>query len=83
MPVVAIIDGVKIAFYASEHPPAHFHALIAEHRAVIDIASAKIVAGSLPVAKRTRVLEWAAARRQVLLQRFAAALAHEKLEPVE
>jgi len=37
MPVVAIVDGVKIAFYANEHPPAHFHATIAEHRAVIDI----------------------------------------------
>ena len=36
MPVVAIVDGVKIVFYANEHPPAHFHATIAEHRAVID-----------------------------------------------
>jgi len=35
-------------FCANEHPPAHFHAVIAEHRAVIDIVNAKITAGSLP-----------------------------------
>jgi len=29
MPVVALVDGVKIAFYANEHPPPHFHAMIA------------------------------------------------------
>jgi hypothetical protein len=27
MPVVAIVDGVKIEFYPDEHPPPHFHAL--------------------------------------------------------
>ena len=83
MPVVAVVDGVKIAFYANEHPPAHFHALIAEHRALIDIAAAVVLEGSLPASKRGRVLEWTAARRQILLARFAAAIAHEKLEPVE
>ncbi len=83
MPIVAVVEGVKIAFYANEHPPAHFHALIAEHRAVIDIATATIVEGSLPVAKRGKILEWAAERRQALLARFAAAVAHEKVEPVE
>ena len=30
MPVVAIIDGVKIEFYPDEHPPPHFHARYAE-----------------------------------------------------
>ena len=40
MPIVAVVDGVKIAFYANERPPAHFHVMIAEHRAVFDIAAA-------------------------------------------
>jgi len=83
VPIVAIIDGVKIAFYANEHPPAHFHAIIAEHRAVVDISSATVLEGSLPAAKRGRVLGWTAARREILLARFAAAIAHEKVEPVE
>lgn len=83
MPVVAVVDGVKIVFYANEHPPAHFHAVIAEHRAVIDIVGLKIAVGSLPPAKRAKVLAWAASRKDVLLERFAAALAHEKVEPIE
>jgi Domain of unknown function (DUF4160) len=77
------VDGVKIAFYANEHPPAHFHATIAEHRAVIDIVTLAITAGSLPVAKRAKVLSWAASRKDVLLERFAAAIAHERVEPIE
>ncbi len=70
-------------FYANEHPPAHFHAVIAGHRAVIDIVDLKIIAGSLPAAKRGKVLSWAAQRKDALLERFAAALAHEKVEPIE
>lgn len=57
MPIVAVVEGVKIAFYAYEHLPEHFHALIAEHRAVVDIASASISQGSLPAPKRARVLK--------------------------
>jgi hypothetical protein len=83
MPVVAVVEGVKIAFYANEHPPAHFHAAIAEHRAVFDIIAMEITAGSLPVAKRRAVLSWAATRKDVLLARFAAAAAHEKVESIE
>src|SRR5690349_25179817 len=29
MPTVAVVDGVRIVFYANEHPPAHFHAVFA------------------------------------------------------
>jgi Domain of unknown function (DUF4160) len=83
MPPVAVVDGVKIVFYANEHPPAHFHAVIAEHRAVVDIVGLKIIAGSLPAAKRRKVLSWATLRKDALLERFAAALAHEKVEPIE
>ena len=83
MPVVAVVDGVKIAFYANEHPPAHFHAAIAEHRAVFDIVTLEIIAGWLPTAKRRAVLSWAASRKDALLGPFAAATAHDKVEPIE
>ena len=83
MPVVAIVDGVKIMFFANEHSPAHFHATIGEHRAVIDIMTLSVVAGFLPRAKRAEVLSWAASRKDALLERFAAATAHEKVEPIK
>ncbi|WP_244670231.1 DUF4160 domain-containing protein [Rhodoplanes elegans] len=45
MPTVAIIDGVKIQFYAPEHAPPHFHAIYAEHRAQIAIGSLQVLKG--------------------------------------
>jgi hypothetical protein len=42
MPTVAVIDGVKIQFYAAEHPPPHFHAVFAEYRASIGIADLRV-----------------------------------------
>ncbi len=83
MPVVAVVDGVKITFFANEHPPPHFHAMIAEHRAVIDIVALRVTAGSLPTAKRAKVLSWAGPRKEALLERFAAAIAHEIVERIE
>jgi hypothetical protein len=70
-------------FYANEHPPAHFHAKIAEFQAVIDIDSVSIVAGRLPPVQTRSVLAWAASRQAVLRQTFVAAMAHEKVGPIE
>jgi hypothetical protein len=83
VPVVAIVDGVKIMFYANEHPPAHFHAKIAEFQAVVDIDSVTIVAGRLPPAQTRSVLAWAASRQDRLRQTFVSALAHERVGPIE
>jgi hypothetical protein len=48
MPTVASVDGVGIVFHFNDHPPPHFHAIIAEHRAMIDIETLEIVKGSIP-----------------------------------
>jgi hypothetical protein len=83
MPTVAIIDGVRIVFYAKEHPPPHFHAKIGEHQAVIDIDTLEVVAGSLPRGKRKKVLAWAAERQEILHATFSKAIAREPVEPIE
>jgi uncharacterized protein DUF4160 len=70
-------------FYANEHPPAHFHAKIAEFQAVVDIDNLTITAGRLPPARIRSVLAWAASRQDRLRQTFAAAMAREKIGPVE
>jgi hypothetical protein len=48
VPTVAIIDGVKIQFYAQEHPPPHFHAIFAEHRAQIEIETLRVLKAASP-----------------------------------
>ena len=82
MPTVAIVDGVKIQFFAREHPPPHFHAVIAEHRAQIEIASLRILKGRLPPAKLRAVIAWAATRREALEQAWESALAKRKPEKI-
>lgn len=82
MPVVAVVEGVRIMFYANEHPPPHFHARIGEHQAVIAIEGLTVVEGFLPVAKRRKVIAWASTRQDLLTRAFLQATSHEKVEPI-
>ena len=72
MPVVAIINGIKIEFYFDEHPPPHFHARYGEFVAQIDIEALEIIKGSLPRPQMRTIQEWAAARRQALQKAWEA-----------
>ena len=59
MPIVAIIDGVRIImFFFKDHDPPHFHVEYAEYRAKVSIATLKVIEGRLPPGKRRRVIEW-------------------------
>jgi hypothetical protein len=66
MPVVAIINGIKIEFYFDEHPPPHFHARYAEYLAQIDIGTVQIIKGSMPRPQMRDIQQWAASRREAL-----------------
>jgi hypothetical protein len=82
MPTVAVVEGVKIQLFAQEHPPPHFHAVIAEHRAQIEISSLRVLRGGLPAAKLTVVLSWANDRKEVLLQAWDCVMAKQKPEKI-
>ncbi len=83
MPVVAIVDGVTIEFYPDEHPPPHFHARSAEFIAQIEIRTGRILRGSLPPAKRSRVLSWAAAHQVALMNAWTAVEELRKPERID
>jgi Domain of unknown function (DUF4160) len=82
MPTVAIVEGVKIQFYAREHPPAHFHAVFAEYRAQIDIASLRVLKGSIPPTKLSAVISWAEPRREALKRTWETTLAKRRPEKI-
>jgi hypothetical protein len=42
VPIVAIVDGVKIMFFFRDHDPPYFHAEYGEFRARISIATLRI-----------------------------------------
>jgi len=72
MPTVAIVEGVKIQFYADEHPPPHFHAIFAEHVAQIQIQPVKVLRGSLPQNKLESILRWAEDHSDFLIKAWIA-----------
>jgi Domain of unknown function (DUF4160) len=51
-----------------DHGPPHFHALYGEHEATVDIRELRVLRGSLPPRALALVLEWAADRRDSLLE---------------
>ena len=83
MPVVAIVDGVRIEFYPDEHPPPHFHARYAEFIAQVEIRTCRILRGSLPPAKRNRVLTWAATHHTALMNAWTAVEELRKPERID
>ncbi len=58
MPTFKIIEGVKIECFSGDHPPPHVHASIAEHEALMDLRTFKILRGSLPGNKIGAVIEF-------------------------
>ena len=52
----------------SYHAPPHFHALYAEHEALIDLRDFRVIRGSLPRRAMGLVLEWAADHRDELME---------------
>ena len=44
----SIFYGIVIQVFWQDHPPPHFHALYAEHEALIDIRTLDVIEGGLP-----------------------------------
>jgi len=66
MPTISVFYGIVIQMFWREHGPPHFHALYAEHEAVIDLRDFRVIRGSLPRRAMALVLEWAADHRDEL-----------------
>ena len=67
MPTLSIFFGIVIHMYWSDHNPPHFHALYAEHEALIDIRNPSVLRGSLPKRALAMVLEWTQEHQEELL----------------
>lgn len=68
MPTLSTFYGILIQMYWQDHPPPHFHALYADHEAIIDIHTLDVIAGSLPRRALALVLEWAQEHRKELME---------------
>ena len=79
MPTVSIFYGVVIQMYAGDHPP-HFHALYAEHEAVIDLRDLTLMRGSLPRRAMALVLEWVSEHRVEMMENW---LSCQRMQPLK
>ena len=70
MPEVSRFFGIVISMYYDDHAPPHFHARHGSHRAQVEIATGRLLSGSLPPAARRRVLEWAALHHDELIENW-------------
>jgi hypothetical protein len=68
MPTISIFYGVVIQMFAGDHSPPHFHALYAEHEALIDLRDLSVLRGSLPRRAMALVIEWATEHRDELIE---------------
>jgi Domain of unknown function (DUF4160) len=64
VPTIAIVDGVVLMMYVNDHPPAHVHAKLAEHRCKISIVTGEVISGTLPSSKLKIVQSWLKAHRE-------------------
>lgn len=68
MPTISVFYGILIQMFWREHAPPHFHALYAEHEALIDIRTLAVIRGSLPSRALTLVQEWATVHQNELME---------------
>jgi hypothetical protein len=59
MPTIFIIDSIKIFVYFDDHNPPHFHAIYNDYEELIIIPSLETLRGSLPPARKRKVIDWA------------------------
>lgn len=83
MPQISSFYGIAIYMYFRDHAPPHFHAIYGGDEAVFDLTAMHITRGNLPKRAQRMVSEWAAQRRDELLQDWDRAQAGEKLQPIE
>lgn len=67
MPTIIRLGNVKIAVYARDHAPPHFHVLAADYAATISMTTLEVTAGDVPSGIYKMVVAWAAEHRELLL----------------
>ena len=88
MPTISMFYGIIIRMYCapSEHNPPHIHVYFQNDKAVVNIKSCEITAGSLPKKKARLVLAWIEIHQDELLADWKLASNGElpfKIDPLK
>ena len=70
MPVIHLINSIKILMYFDDHIPPHFHAQYNEFELLVEIETLKEYSGYLPTKQRKRVMSWAKENQEYLRRKW-------------
>jgi hypothetical protein len=79
MPTISEFYGIYIQMYFDDKHGPHFHAIYAEHDALVSITDGKIMAGYLPNRAERLVRDWWRLHRSELMANWEHARRGEKL----
>jgi len=86
MPEISRFFGIIIAMFYDDHAPPHFHVRYGEQKAIIAIDTLTILRGQLAPRVRGLVMEWAALRKEELLEDWTLTenqVSLKKIRPLE
>ena len=86
MPTISTFFGILIQMYWEDHAPPHFHALYAEHEALVDIRTLDVIRGAMPRRALALILEWAQEHRAELIEDWELCSRRQspkKIEPLQ
>jgi len=66
MPIIAVFFGIVVRVFHDDHEPPHIHVEYAEHRAIVEIRTGRVMAGRLPKRVGRLVEEWRRANARAL-----------------
>ncbi len=83
MPRLSEFYGIAIYMYFADHNPPHFHAIYAEHEALIQIGDGSMLRGGLPKTAAKLVEQWRTLHQDELLADWALAQEPAALNTIE
>ena len=83
MPTISVFYGIVIQMFWRDHLPPHFHALYAEHEALIELQKLRVMRGSLPRRALALVLEWAVGHHEELMEAWNLCSQLKTPSPIE
>lgn len=82
MPRLSEFYGILIYMYFADHNPPHFHAIYAEHEAIITITDGTVLRGDLPRTASQLVEQWRIEHRHDLTDNWIRAQTPDELTPI-
>ncbi len=79
MPTISRFYGIDIRMFFNDKHDAHFHAIHAEHKALIEVATGMVSAGYLPPHLLRLTLEWRGLHQRELEENWERARRGAKL----